>query len=57
VQRRALAVLFFVLAAALASVGIFALAGTGSAERIVVGVAALAIAVWLGSLSLSALRH
>jgi hypothetical protein len=52
-------VLFAALAAALAAVAIYALAGGTSARHIVVGVAALAVAAWLGSLSRAAFarRH
>jgi hypothetical protein len=58
VQRRALGVLFAGLAAVLAAVGAYALAGAGSgASRWLVGVAALAIAAWLASLAASALRR
>ena len=55
-QRRALGFLFAVLAAALAAVSAYALAGANSAGRIVVGAAALAVAAWLATLSLSAFR-
>jgi hypothetical protein len=58
VQRRALGLLFAVLAAVLAAVGVAALVGaSGGAGRWVVGVASLAIAAWLASLSASALRR
>ena len=55
-QRRALGILFAVLGAALAAVSAYALAGANSAGRIVVGAAALAVAAWLATLSLNALR-
>ena len=55
-QRRALGILFAVLAAALAAVAAYAFAGANSAGRIVVGAAALAVAAWLATLSLSAFR-
>jgi len=57
VQRHALGLLFAVLAAALAAVAAYALAGGGDARRIVVGVAALAVAAWLATLSASAFRR
>jgi hypothetical protein len=56
VQRRALGILFAVLAAALAAVSAYAFAGANSAGRIVVGVAALAVAAWLATVSASAFR-
>ena len=55
-QRRALGILFAVLAAALAAVSAYAFAGADSAARIVVSAAALAVAGWLATLSLSAFR-
>ena len=55
-QRRALGILFAVLAAALAAVSAYALADANSAGRIVVGAAALAVAAWLATLSASAFR-
>ena len=55
-QRRALGILFAVLAAALAAVSAYALAGANSAGRIVVGAAALAVAAWLATLSASVFR-
>jgi hypothetical protein len=58
VQRRALGVLFAGLAAVLAAVGAYALAGAGSgARRWLVAAAALAVALWLGSLAASAFRR
>ena len=58
VQRRALGILFAVLAAVLAAVGVAALAGGGgSAGRLLVGVAALVIAAWLASLAVGAYRR
>jgi hypothetical protein len=57
VQRRALGLLFAVLAAVLAAVGAYSLAGAGSgARRWLVAAAALALALWLGSLAATALR-
>jgi len=57
VQRYALTVLFAVLAAALAAVGTYAFAGGASARRLIVGVAAAAVAAWLATLSASAFRR
>jgi hypothetical protein len=57
VQRHALGILFAVLAAALAAVAAYAFAGGEDARRIVVGVAAAAVAVWLATLSASAFRR
>jgi hypothetical protein len=57
VQRHALGVLFAVLAAALAAVAGYALAGGGDARRLLVGLAAAAVAVWLATLSASAFRR
>jgi hypothetical protein len=57
VQRRALGVLFAVLAAALAAVAGYAFAGGENAGRIVIGIAAAAVAVWLATLSASAFRR
>jgi len=56
VQRRALGILFGLLATALAAVAAYAFAGADNAGRIVVGAAALAVAAWLATLSLSAFR-
>ena len=56
-QRHALGLLFAVLAAALAAVAIYAFAGGGDAGRLVVGVAAAAVAAWFVTLSLGLLRH
>jgi hypothetical protein len=57
VQRHALGILFAVLAAALAAVAAYAFAGGEDARRVVVGVAAAAVAVWLATLSASAFRR
>jgi len=57
VQRRALGILFAVLAATLAAVAAYAFEGGEDARRIVVGVAALAVAAWLATLSASAFRR
>ena len=54
-QRRALGLLFSVLAAAFVLV---AVAATGHGARgWIIAVAALALAVWMGSMALSAFRH
>jgi hypothetical protein len=55
-QRHALGLLFAGLAAALAAVAAYAFAGGDNARRLVVGAAALAVAAWLATLSVSALR-
>ena len=55
-QRHALGILFAVLAAALGAVGIYALASGDEPRRLLVGAAALAVAAWLATLSLSAFR-
>jgi hypothetical protein len=57
VQRHALTILFAMLAAALATVSAYALSGGASARRLVVGIAALAVAAWLAALSASAFRR
>jgi hypothetical protein len=58
VQRRALGLLFAVLAAVLTAVAVWAAAGAGGhARRWIVALAALAIAGWLGSVSWSAFRR
>jgi hypothetical protein len=49
--------LFAVLAAALAAVSAYAFVGGESAARLVIGVAAVAVAAWLATLSLSAFRR
>jgi len=56
VQRRALGVLFFGLAAALVAVAAAAILGAHGGARWVIALAALALAAWLGSIALSALR-
>jgi len=58
VQRRALGVLFCVLATALVATAIAALVGAGHEPRgwIIAG-AAVAIAGWLGSVGIAALRR
>jgi hypothetical protein len=57
VQRRALAVLFAGLAAALAAVAGYAFDGANDGRRLVVGIAAVAVAAWLATLSAAALRR
>jgi hypothetical protein len=57
VQRRALGLLFAGLAAALAAVAAYALAGADNTRRFVIGLAAVAVAAWLATLSLSAFRR
>jgi hypothetical protein len=57
VQRHALGMLFAVLAAALTAVAADAFAGGGSARRLLVGFAAVAVALWLATLSASAFRR
>ena len=57
-QRRALGLLFCALAVALVVTAVAALVGAGGEARgWVIAVAAAALAVWLGSLGLSALRR
>jgi hypothetical protein len=50
-------ILFAVLAAALTAIAAYAFAGGHSAGRLVIGVAALAVAVWLATLAASVLRR
>jgi hypothetical protein len=57
VQRHALAILFAVLAVALTAIAAYAFAGGDSGRHLVIGVAALAIAAWLATLSVSAMRR
>jgi hypothetical protein len=57
VQRRALSFLFAALATALAAVSAYAFAGGDSGRRLVVGVAAAAVAAWFATLSASAIRR
>jgi hypothetical protein len=56
-QPYALTVLFAALATALAAVAVYAFAGGESAGRILVGVAAAAVAGWLATLSAAAFRR
>jgi hypothetical protein len=56
-QRRALGILFTTLAALLLAAAAAALIGAGhDARRWIVGLAALAVAWWLGSLAFASLR-
>jgi hypothetical protein len=57
VQRHALGTLFAVLAVALAAVAVEAFVGVDDARRVVIGIAAAAIAAWLATLSASAFRR
>ena len=56
-QRHALGILFAVLATALAAIAAYAFAGSDNPRRIVIGLAALAVAAWLTTLSVSAIRR
>ncbi len=57
-QRHGLGLLFAALATGLGAVGVIALLGAGGgARRVVVALAALAVASWLVSLALSAFRR
>jgi hypothetical protein len=56
VQRHALALLFSLLTIAVAAVAAAALVGAHSATRVVVGLAALAVAGWFASLAFSLIR-
>ena len=56
-QRRALGILFAVLASALIAVAAYAFSGDASAGRLIVGIAAVAVAAWLATLSASAFRR
>ena len=56
-QRRALGALFLVLAAALGAVAAASIRAHAGVRGWVIGFAAAAIAVWLGGLSLRALRR
>ena len=56
-QRRALGLLFSVLATAFAAIAVASAWGSTAPRRLVVAAGAAAIALWLGSLALSALRN
>jgi uncharacterized membrane protein YfcA len=57
VQAYALTALFAILATALAAVAGYAFAGADNARRLVIGLAAAAVAAWLATLSASAFRR
>jgi hypothetical protein len=56
-QGRALTILFATLALVLAAVSAYAFSDGASGGRIVIGVAALAVAAWLATLSAAAVRR
>ncbi|HKC77362.1 MAG TPA: hypothetical protein VKB70_03135 [Gaiellaceae bacterium] len=56
-QRHAMGILFAALAAALTAIAGYAFAGGSSAGRLVIGVAALALAAWLATLSAAVFRR
>ena len=56
-QPYALTALFGILAAALVAVSVYAFAGGPNGGRLVVGIAAAAVAAWLASLSVGAFRR
>ena len=55
-QRPALALLFTLLSLALVAIAVAAIVGTNRGVRWLIALAALAVAGWLGSLALTALR-
>jgi hypothetical protein len=57
VQRHALGMLFAVLAAALSALAGYSFAGAADGRRLIVGLAAVPVAVWLATLSASAFRR
>jgi hypothetical protein len=57
VQPYALTALFAALASALAAVAVYAFAGGDDARRLVVGLAAAAVALWLATLSAGSFRR
>jgi hypothetical protein len=57
VQPYALTALFAILAAGLAAVSAYAFVGGDTASRLLVGIAAAAVAVWLATLSAAAFRR
>jgi len=57
VQRRALGFLFTILFAGLIVVAVAALVGAHGAARWIIAFAALALAAWMASIALSALRR
>jgi hypothetical protein len=56
-QPYALTALFAALATALAAVSVYAFTGGDSGRRVVVGIAAAAVAAWLATLSVGAFRR
>ena len=56
-QPYALTALFATLATALAAVAVYAFVGADTASRLLIGVAAAAVAAWLATLSLGAFRR
>jgi uncharacterized membrane protein len=56
-QGHALGMLFAVLTAALSAVAAYAFASGSGGRHLVIGLAALAVAAWLATLSVSALRR
>jgi multisubunit Na+/H+ antiporter MnhC subunit len=56
-QRHALGMLFAALAAALSAVAAYAFVAGDNPRRLVIGLAAVAVAVWLATLSASAFRR
>ena len=56
-QPYALTALFAILATALAAVALYAFVGGDTAGRLLIGIAAAAIAAWLATLSVSAFRR
>ena len=56
-QPYALTALFATLATALGAVAAYAFAGGDNGRRIIVGLAAAAVAAWLASLSVAAFRR
>jgi hypothetical protein len=57
VQPYALTGLFAILGAALAAVSVYAFTGGDNPRRLIVGLAAAAVAAWFVTLSISAFRH
>jgi hypothetical protein len=56
-QPYALTALFAALATALAAVSVYAFTGGDSGRRVIVGIAAAAVAAWLATLSVGAFRR
>jgi hypothetical protein len=57
VQRHGLGILFAVLATALAAIAAYAFASGSGARHLLVGLAAMAVALWLASVSAGAFRR